>query len=79
MPISEFKATCLAVLERVRQTGEPDLVTKRGMPVAQVVPASHMAAGKRELGTASGANWYIVGDLLDESLTTDSEWEALSD
>ena len=36
--ISKFKATCLALLERVRRTGEPILVTKRGKPIAQVLP-----------------------------------------
>jgi hypothetical protein len=30
MPISKSKATCLAALERVRRTGRPLLVTKRG-------------------------------------------------
>ncbi len=39
MTISKFKATCLAVLERVRKTGEPLLITKHGMPIAQVLPA----------------------------------------
>ncbi|HVL32749.1 MAG TPA: type II toxin-antitoxin system prevent-host-death family antitoxin [Actinomycetota bacterium] len=38
MSISEFKATCLAALERVRKTREPLLVTKRGKPIAQIVP-----------------------------------------
>ena len=38
MAISQFKATCLAVLERVRQTGQPLLITKRGKPVARVLP-----------------------------------------
>jgi len=37
--ISKFKATCLAVLERVRKTGEPLLITKHGVPMAQVLPA----------------------------------------
>ena len=36
--ISEFKAKCLAVLERVRKTRKPILVTRFGEPVAQVVP-----------------------------------------
>lgn len=36
--ISTFKATCLEVLERVRQTGEPLVMTRRGKPVAQVHP-----------------------------------------
>ena len=36
--ISQFKATCLATIERIRKTGEPVLVTRRGVPVAQVLP-----------------------------------------
>ncbi len=36
--ISKFKAECLALLKRVRSTGQPLLVTKRGEPVAQIVP-----------------------------------------
>ena len=35
--ISRFKATCLAVLERVHRTGRPVLVTRFGVPVAEVV------------------------------------------
>ena len=38
MAISEFKAKCLAVLERVRKTGQPVRITRRGEPVAQIVP-----------------------------------------
>lgn len=38
IPISTFKATCLAAIERVRKTGRPLLITRRGTPVAQVVP-----------------------------------------
>lgn len=36
--ISRFKATCLAVLERVHQSGQTLLITKRGKPIAQVLP-----------------------------------------
>ena len=35
---SEFKAKCLALLDRVALTGEPITVTKRGRPVASVEP-----------------------------------------
>jgi len=38
LSVSRFKATCLAVLERVRQTGQEVLVTKRGEPMARVLP-----------------------------------------
>lgn len=36
---STFKTHCLALLDRVAETGEPLVVTKRGRPVARVVPA----------------------------------------
>jgi prevent-host-death family protein len=44
MAISKFKTTCLAVLERVRKTGEPILVTRFGYPVAQIVSAGGLKA-----------------------------------
>ncbi len=36
--ISKFKATCLAVLEEVDRTRKPIRVTRRGKPVADIVP-----------------------------------------
>lgn len=38
MAAGRFKAECLAVLDRVAETGEAVVVTKRGRPVAEVVP-----------------------------------------
>jgi prevent-host-death family protein len=35
---SEFKATCLEVLDRVSRDGGAYVITKRGRPVAKVVP-----------------------------------------
>ena len=53
----EFKARCLALLDRVAATGEPLVVTKRGRPVARVVPAR--ATGQPSLrGSVS-----VRGDL----------------
>jgi len=72
--ISEFKATCLAVLETVRRTGEPVLVTKRGEPVAEVVPASRPASQKRPLGVLTGTG-RIVGDIT-SPVAGEDEWEA---
>ena len=36
--ISQFKATCLALLDKVKKTGQPILVTRRGEPIALVTP-----------------------------------------
>jgi prevent-host-death family protein len=72
--ISEFKATCLARLERVRRTGRRLLITRRGEPIAEVVPpASGLNAG-RWLGTASGTG-RIMGDLVEPAVPPEG-WEA---
>ena len=38
IPAGEFKARCLALLDRVAETGEELVVTKRGRPVARLLP-----------------------------------------
>jgi prevent-host-death family protein len=37
---AEFKAKCLALIDQVRERGEPIVITKRGRIVAQLVPAA---------------------------------------
>lgn len=72
--ISEFKATCLARLERVRRTGRPLLITKHGRPIAEVIPPSPGSLAERWLGTAAGTG-RILGDLV-EPVISPGEWEA---
>ena len=43
MPAGEFKAKCLAVMAEVNSTGRPVLVTKRGKPLARVLPIEEPA------------------------------------
>lgn len=38
MSAAEFKATCLELMDRVRETGVEYVVTKHGRPVAKLVP-----------------------------------------
>jgi antitoxin (DNA-binding transcriptional repressor) of toxin-antitoxin stability system len=73
--ISKFKATCLAVLEKVKKSGEPVLVTRFGHPVAQIVPPS--PKHPRKLGTGVGA-FDILGDIVGP-ITDISDWEAAQD
>ncbi|MGH7773000.1 MAG: type II toxin-antitoxin system Phd/YefM family antitoxin [Candidatus Binatia bacterium] len=40
MPAGEFKAHCLRVMDQVRASREPVIITKKGVPVAKLVPAS---------------------------------------
>jgi prevent-host-death family protein len=73
--ISKFKATCLAVLERVRKTGKPVLVTRFGEPVAQLIPPSVKEQPKRELGKLRGTA-RITGDIISPA-TDEDDWEVL--
>jgi prevent-host-death family protein len=73
--ISKFKATCLAVLERVRKTGQPILVTRFGHPVAEITPAG--AVKKIRLGGGAGTA-VILGDIVGP-IGDISEWEAAQD
>ena len=75
MAISHFKATCLAVLERVRRTGQPVLVTKRGEPIARVLPPPPPAAAEESRFGCLRGRIEVVGDIV-EPLPGD-DWEAL--
>jgi prevent-host-death family protein len=73
MAISKFKATCLAVLERVRKTGEPVLITRFGHPIAEIVAAGALNPMRR-LGTMSGSG-RIIGDIVGP-IGDESDWDA---
>jgi prevent-host-death family protein len=75
MAISKFKATCLAVLERVRKTGKPILVTRFGAPMAEIVPPHKSRKPKRWLGFRAGTG-QIVGDIVSPASAED-DWDAL--
>jgi len=73
--ISKFKATCLAVLERVRKTRRPIRVTKFGQPIAEVVPPSPKPKKIPWLGFMAGTG-RIVGDIVSPAID-ESDWEVL--
>ncbi len=73
--VSKFKATCLAVVERVRRTGKPVRITKFGRPVAEVVPTRSAKPKKRKLGTMAGTV-KIIGDIISPA-TPLEDWDAL--
>ncbi len=75
MAISKFKATCLAVLEEVRRTGQGLVVTRRGVPVATVLPPPPVEATEGWLGSMRGRG-QIVGDLMEPVVPAD-DWHAL--
>ena len=66
----EFKARCLTLMEDVRSTREPLVITKRGKPVAKLVPLD----GHPEsfIGSMKGT-MEIIGDIV---APIDVNWEA---
>lgn len=70
MGAADFKAHCLRVMEEVRRTRRPVTITKRGVPIAKLVPADPPAPFK--LGTLAGR--LTADDDLIEPAFTAAEW-----
>lgn len=66
---STFKAECLALLDEVEATHGTIIVTKRGRPVAKLVPVS---APKPTMGSVT----LLAADDADY-LSTNADWDAV--
>jgi len=75
--ISKFKATCLAVLEKVKKTRDPVLITRFGQPIARIEPPTSEPTTRIKLGTGSGTA-RILGDIVGP-IGDISDWEAAQD
>ena len=71
--VTEFKAQCLALLETVARTGQPLVVTKRGKPLARIVPSGHGETVYQQDSLAGTVT--IVGDVMSPILPP-SAWDA---
>ena len=67
----EFKARCLALMDEVRDRGGEYVITKRGAPVAKLVPIRQKR--RRLLGSMKGTV-RVLGDIISP---LDEPWEAL--
>jgi prevent-host-death family protein len=68
VPAGLFKAKCLALLDEVAATGRPLVVTKRGRPVAEVVPVEPPES------LAGSVTFNVDDEELIEPI--DVEWDA---
>jgi prevent-host-death family protein len=71
MPAAEFKARCLQVMEAVARTRRPVTITKRGRPVARLVPVE--TEPESFLGSLRG-RITVVGDVTAPAAPADA-WE----
>jgi prevent-host-death family protein len=76
IPISEFKAKCLGLIEQVDKTRQPLRITRHGRPVAELVPAGPDRKQKF-LGDMAGTV-EILGDIVSPVIDLD-EFEAYRD
>lgn len=77
LSISKFKATCLAVLDRVKRTGQPVLVTKHGEPIAIIEPAPPKEMETPWLGAFKDTG-KITGDIVSPALN-EEEWSVFNE
>ncbi len=73
MSAAKFKTHCLRVMEDVRRRREPVVVTKKGVPVAKLVPADEAPA--MGFGALEG-RIQIVGEIV-SPVSRPEDWEAL--
>lgn len=75
IPISKFKATCLGLLNQVKQTGKSILVTRRGEPIALIQPPTPPEKPASWLGCFASRG-SITGDIV-SPVMEETEWEVL--
>jgi prevent-host-death family protein len=68
IPIGKFKDSCLRLLDEVHKHGIPLTITRRGKPIARVVPLKEGGPPGSLLGTVT----HEAADLF----STGEEWEA---
>jgi prevent-host-death family protein len=69
IPAAEFKAHCLRLMDEVAQRRQPIIITKRGKPVAKLVPADDAPV---DLYGCMAGTIEILGDIV--SPIDDLEW-----
>ena len=67
MAAGEFKAQCLAVMDEVAATREPVMITKRGEPVAKLVPVEK-SRPRKLMGRLVAVLSPAKGDLTQPSV-----------
>lgn len=68
----KFKANCLALMDEVQKKHQPILITKRGKPVAKIVPANDNV--KDDFFGKWKGKLKVKGDIIRPAFDLD-EWE----
>jgi prevent-host-death family protein len=68
--VTQFKATCLGVIDKVQKEKSRVTITRHGKPAAELIPISASSPGK--LFGRSKESTVILCDLL----STEEHWDA---
>lgn len=71
--VTNFKAHCLGIVEKVQREHESVVITRFGQPAAVLIPAPK--AQRSTIFGKSRGQAQIVGELI----TTDESWDAASE
>ncbi len=76
IPAGEFKQGCLAILDEVAKTHREVVITKRGKPVARLVPVISDRQREQELLAAlrGRARMLVPEDEFLKPLTDEAGW-----
>lgn len=74
--VSKFKARCLALLDTVNASGRTLLITKRGRPLARIVPTQ---VGTGESRSPIGCMSGTAREVTEIIGPVDVPWSALAD
>jgi prevent-host-death family protein len=66
---SDFKARCLALIDRVAVDHVPVTITKRGRPVARLVAIEEEPIGRGTVGSV-----HLVADADEDYYSTGEDW-----
>jgi antitoxin (DNA-binding transcriptional repressor) of toxin-antitoxin stability system len=75
VPVTKFKTACLALLDKVKSTGQPILVTRQGEPIALISPLPRAQKSRSWLGSFKSKG-RIVGDIV-SPIADERDWETL--
>ena len=71
IPAGEFKTHCLRIMDEVRERRQPVVITKKGVPVAKLVPVDRV---ERDIVGCLEGVMEIVGDI-ETPLVRPEDWE----
>lgn len=64
IPAAEFKANCLKIMDEVEKSHDPVIITKRGRPVAKLVPVDRPGTKRKPLFGYMAGEATILGDVV---------------